>query len=156
MTRTAKIICVALLGWSGCASADLFDQTSRNGGGFLPAEQAFSLSAIATGPQEIEARWTIAPDYYLYRHRLQFRLLDAKDELDTRIKLPAGHAKVDEHFGEVEVYYEDLSAVLVLPISTAGQELTLEVRYQGCAEAGLCYPPRSESLPIIMPTAAKP
>ncbi|MCF7981206.1 MAG: protein-disulfide reductase DsbD [Pseudomonadales bacterium] len=111
---------------------------------FLPVDQAFQLSAEQNG-DTIRIFWQIAPDYYLYKHRLQFERIDATANLSPEV--PKGKEKNDEYFGDVEVYYDSLA--ITLP--NAARHLTetapiLRVSYQGCADAGLCYPPQNRYL----------
>ena len=101
---------------------------------FLPPEQAFVLTAAVRDAQHLTLHWAIPPGYHLYRERLSF----SGPGIDQPV-LPAGRRKFDENFGkEMETYYGDLQ--LSLPI-TASKAFTLTVSYQGCADAGLCYPP---------------
>ena len=108
---------------------------------FLPVDQAFQLSATQQNGA-ITFFWQIAPEYYLYRHRLQFEKVDTQAEISPEI--PAGKAKHDEYFGDVEVYYGDLA--VTLPAMAAEESSTVRVSYQGCADAGLCYPPQNRYL----------
>lgn len=107
---------------------------------FLPVEQAYSLSA-ALLDQRLLLRWRIADGYYLYRHQFAFK--DGARALPAQ--LPAGTVKEDEFFGRVEVYYHDVEVELADLPSTA---FTLAVTAQGCADAGLCYPPHTEYLRV--------
>ncbi len=80
------------------------------------------------------------PDgYYLYRHRFDFTLKDPEAATLGVPELPPGKDKVDEYFGAVEVYYHRAQARV--PIRDARGPLEVGISYQGCAEAGLCYPP---------------
>ena len=108
---------------------------------FLAPEQAFVLKHPSTLQQDgsIDLVWTIAPGYYLYRDRLE---VTAKPP-GTAIKVerPAGEQKEDPNFGAMEVYH-DRVAVKV----QAGRATSLAVSWQGCAEAGLCYPPQTREV----------
>lgn len=108
---------------------------------FLAPEQAFVLKHPSTLQQDgsINLVWTIAPGYYLYRDRLE---VTAKPP-GTAIKVerPAGEQKEDPNFGAMEVYH-DRVAVKV----QAGRATSLAVSWQGCAEAGLCYPPQTREV----------
>ena len=118
---------------------------------FLPVDQAFQLVAVADGPDRVKLSWQIADGYYLYRERLAARSASTEAQLG-RLSLPAGEKKTDEFFGEQEVYHHELIATL--PVSRAGGtalELPLAVTFQGCAEAGLCYPPETKNLVISLP-----
>ncbi|MCB1733460.1 MAG: hypothetical protein KDI21_23505, partial [Halieaceae bacterium] len=103
------------------------------------------------GPDRVRVEWQIEPGYYLYRNRLQFSTDPALAQLGTA-QLPQGKLKTDEFFGEQEVYYDTL--VATLPVSRNGAsalELPLSVGFQGCADAGLCYPPETRRLVVELP-----
>ncbi|NVJ60631.1 MAG: protein-disulfide reductase DsbD [Gammaproteobacteria bacterium] len=116
----------------------LFGKTDE----FLEVDQAFSLS-VDTYSDELIANWKIEPTYYLYQHQLQVRLKNAK--LGTVI-LPEGKHKTDEYFGEVQTYYKSLQ--LGIPFELNTSPVFVEIRFQGCAEAGLCYPPTNRYFKI--------
>ena len=104
---------------------------------FLAVDQAFAVRTDPVESGSARIMWDIAPGYYLYRHRFSVRV-DGVTIDDLRI--PAGQKKVDEFFGDVEVYYQFVE--LALPSELALDEgAQLSVGYQGCADLGLCYPP---------------
>ena len=109
---------------------------------FLPVEQAYRLITEFDAPGELRLYWKIEDGYYLYRHGFQIELSANGEILDSDLLIPKGLAKDDEYFGRVEVYYNyaDLS-LKGIPNSA---NLALTVTSQGCADAGLCYPPYSE------------
>lgn len=125
---------------------------------FLDPAIAFKPSARALDGSTIEVSFDIARGYYLYRDKLRFAL--AGDEatlaatLDTP-RLPPGKEKVDDAFGRVVVYYRE-ARVIVPVVRRAGgaMSLTLKVTSQGCAEAGICYPPQQQTLAVELPAAA--
>ena len=80
----------------------------------LPVDEAFVLQARAPARDRIEIDWTIADDYYLYRHRTSVRVVEGSFEAGP-LQLPAGKRHVDEFFGEVETYRGRLAAVLPAP-----------------------------------------
>lgn len=109
---------------------------------FLDPDQAFMYQAEAVGPDRLLIRWQIAKGYYLYRKKFSFKLHDARGITLGEYTLPSGVAKTDETFGRSEVYYDQVQVALPLHVSDgAARTLTLEAHYQGCADAGLCYPP---------------
>jgi len=114
--------------------------------GFLEPGQAFRLSARASDARTVELHWEIAQGYYLYRERFAIAALPAAVELGEPA-YPAGKVKFDETFQkDVETYR---GAVQVsLPVVTAPAEFKLAVTSQGCADQGLCYPPRQQSLRV--------
>jgi len=119
---------------------------------FLPPEQAFQVSARLLTPGRAEVLITIAPGYYLYRESLRF---SAKGLQLGEPEIPPGKVKFDENFQkQVETYRGSLRITLPLPqhvVSAAA----LEVVSQGCADAGLCYPPMTSQL-TLDPASAQP
>ncbi|MRV70371.1 protein-disulfide reductase DsbD [Duganella sp. FT92W] len=108
---------------------------------FLPPEQAFVLQAALSDANTVSLHWAIPQGYHLYRERLTF-----KGDGVQQPQLPPGKRKFDENFGkEMETYYQSLD--LALPLN-AGAATTLVVGYQGCADAGLCYPPMERSFRV--------
>ncbi|WIH04662.1 protein-disulfide reductase DsbD [Xanthomonas translucens pv. graminis] len=118
----------------------------------LPVDQAFVLTARAPERGRIELHWKIADGYYLYRHRIAVRVLSGFKPNPT-LQLPAGHKKTDPYFGEVETYRGELNAVQSGVADPATTSLQVEVRYQGCADAGVCYPPQKRVLKVALPAA---
>ena len=127
--------------------------TAAKSDGFLSPEQAFRVSASADGPNRVRVNWVIAPHYYLYQSRLKFATTSPGVTLG-KPELPAGDTKEDEYFGKQVVYHIELIARLPLTrTAAAGNEVTLAVTYQGCAEAGLCYPPITKPFTISLPAS---
>ena len=121
---------------------------------FLDPEQAFVVTIDTPAPDRAVARWQIAEGYYLYRDKFAFALHDAEGVALGSYTFPPGVEKVDESFGRSEVYHNHVSFELPLTRNTtSAQVVTLEVRYQGCADAGLCYPPIIKNLPVSLPAA---
>jgi thioredoxin:protein disulfide reductase len=117
---------------------------------FLDPDEAFKFSAKAVDAQTLEARWQIADGYYLYHKKFKFDLQGAK--LGRPI-IPAGKVKKDDMFGDVEVHRQEV--VVKLPVERkAGGVLpvTLKATYQGCADAGLCYTPITQSANLRLAT----
>jgi thiol:disulfide interchange protein DsbD len=116
-----------------------------NSSDFLPVREAFRLSLLEHDAKGVLLRFVAAPGYYLYRHRLQVESLPP-GLITGAPELPKGEPKVDEFFGEVEVYYGITE--LRLPLDNPQQPFQLRVSYQGCADKGLCYPPETELLQV--------
>lgn len=115
----------------------------------LPVDEAFGLTAQARDRDRVEISWKIAPGYYLYRHRTTVKA-DAGFDAEA-LQLPAGKKHHDDFFGEVETYRERLTGVLRGKAADGTDTVTLEVRYQGCADAGVCYPPQKRTLQVKLP-----
>jgi thioredoxin:protein disulfide reductase len=120
---------------------------------FLPPDVAFRLAAVAESPTRVRLSWAITPGYYLYQSRLKFATASPGMTLGTA-ELPAGDTKNDEYFGKQIVYHGGLIAHLPVTHSAGAHALTLSVTYQGCAEAGLCYPPITKQFDLTLPTEA--
>lgn len=97
-----------------------------------PADKVFSLAASRGGDSALTLRWTAEPGNYLYRDSLEARL----DGRDLDIALPAGEEKDDPNFGRVQIFHRSVEG----QVSALPARGKLEVRYQGCAEQGICYP----------------
>ncbi len=109
---------------------------------FLPVDQAFPLyHQIKDG--RLLANWSTPDGYYLYQHRIFLKQGDVKIE-PLSFSHP-GKEKEDEAFGLVTAFYGDLDVVFDLSSLQPG-EATLN--YQGCADAGLCYPPQRASIEL--------
>ena len=109
---------------------------------------AFKPAARALDGQTIEVRFEIAKGYYLYRDKFRFAAEPSSVQLGGAT-LPKGKEKMDENFGKVEVYYKE--AVIRLPVernSSGMLPLVLDVTSQGCADAGICYPPQKQQLSL--------
>ena len=133
----------------GCVSTALGETLVGKSGNFLeppeilPVEEVFRLTAAKSG-NEVKLYWQILPGYYLYKHRIKVTSADSLGSLVIR----EGKAKHDEFFGDVEAYYEELEVTVPLEQKWATEMAfpDLEVEYQGCADAGICYPPRKEKV----------
>ncbi len=124
---------------------------------FLRPEEAFRVSGATEGPSALALSWQIADGYYLYRNKFRFRV-DAPGFELGQPELPTGLTKKDEFFGDVQVYRGGLT--VRIPIRhrpEAADSVPLVVTTQGCADAGLCYPPSTRTITIALaPAAAKP
>lgn len=130
------------------AQASLLDSLSSNGDDFLPVEQAFPVSAEAS-PGSVLAEWQSADGYYLYQHRIylsQDNLSQNKQRIDPIFWSKAGKEKYDEAFGDIIAFYGDLAVTFDTRALTPG---TATLHYQGCADAGLCYPPQTLKVEVI-------
>ncbi|HEX5307237.1 MAG TPA: protein-disulfide reductase DsbD [Dyella sp.] len=117
----------------------------------LPAEQAFHLEALATAPDRLLLRWTMAKGYYLYRDQTALSVPDAPT-LKLMPAWPAGTAHQDEHFGQVTVYFDQVE----VPVGIAGdlqgkRQLTVQAAFQGCQDGGICYPVMTRTVQVELP-----
>jgi thiol:disulfide interchange protein DsbD len=114
-----------------------------NDNDFLAPEQAFQLDVKRVGDHRFQADFKIAPGYYLYRKRISVHA--GADEQPLSVSMPAGQMKQDPNLGESEIYHQQLLVTGELPATAAGT-IDLTVRYQGCSEHGLCYPPMEKTV----------
>jgi len=129
---------------------DALVDAGQSGDEFLPPEQAFRFSATASGPSQVVLNWIIAPGYYLYRDRLKFAS-NSPTIAVGKPELPAGDSHTDEFFGTQVVYHNELN--VPLPVQRSGvdaESVALKITYQGCADAGLCYPPQIANIRVDM------
>ncbi|WP_145539140.1 protein-disulfide reductase DsbD [Yersinia alsatica] len=140
------LLCSVLLA-PHSAQASLFGEKSSFGqqssqSRFIPVDQAFAFDFRQQGDQ-LTLSWQIHPDYYLYRQ--QIKIVPQNASLGT-FTLPEGIAHHDEFYGEVAIFKQQLT--LKIPIMQAGEQASVSVTYQGCAEAGFCYPPETRVVPL--------
>jgi thiol:disulfide interchange protein DsbD len=126
--------------------------SESNESDFLPPDAAFRVSARVDG-NVVRVRWIIADGYYLYRHRMEIKA-ESPDLVIATPLLPKGLLKTDPYLGTQEIYQHQVDATAAYTRFDAGAHpLQIKVTYQGCAEAGLCYPPISK---VLFPDHAAP
>jgi thiol:disulfide interchange protein DsbD len=120
----------------------------------LPPEQAFEFFASVKDDRTLHVNWHIADGYYLYREKIQFELINADGVKLGTYDVPRGVPKQDEAFGQVETFHDKLDFDLpVIRSSQTAQNVTLQAKYQGCADRGVCYPPMSKKIDLSLPVA---
>ena len=143
MNKWTRLLSVLLLLWGALLHFPVVQAEE-----FLEPEVAFKFSARALDANTLEARWQIADGYYMYRDKFKFEVTGAALKLP---KLPAGKVKEDENFGKVETYRKDIRIALPIQRTDGMTEVTLKTTAQGCADAGLCYTPQTESTTLKLP-----
>lgn len=141
-----RILTLILLLCSTSAFAGLFDAPGRSD--FVPADQAFTFD-FQQHQHDLTLNWQLKEGYYLYRQ--QIRVTPAQAQIGA-LELPKGEMHEDEFYGKTEIYRQKLN--LPLSIAQAGKGATLTVTYQGCADAGFCYPPETKVVPLMEVAAA--
>ncbi len=118
---------------------------------FLDPAVAFKPTARALDAQTIEVGFEIAKGYYLYRDKFKFAVEGDTVTLGTPV-FPRGKEKIDENFGKVEVFYKNVAIRLPVQRNASGVlPLKLNVTSQGCADAGVCYPPQTQMVSVELP-----
>ncbi|HET7313192.1 protein-disulfide reductase DsbD [Salinisphaera sp.] len=115
---------------------------------FLPPDQAFSHHQTRDADGRVQLHWTVAPGYYLYRSRMQ---IEGADAPVAHVDKPTGELIHDPYFGDERIYDHDVT-VTVEP----GEAQRLKLTWQGCAKAGLCYPPQHATVDVSDGTDAAP
>ncbi|RWU20853.1 thiol:disulfide interchange protein [Pseudomonas alkylphenolica] len=132
------LLIALMLLFSGLTQANPFAQSD-----FLPVDKAFVFSSERLEGGEMRLHWKITDGYYLYQKRLKFDGLP----VDQQPALPQALPHHDEYFGETLVYRGELN--LIVPAAATGQ---LRMGWQGCADAGLCYPPQTSLVALSTQT----
>ncbi|WP_411431427.1 protein-disulfide reductase DsbD [Achromobacter marplatensis] len=127
-----------LMGWQAAAHAEAE---------FLEPEKAFVFSAQMAAPDTLELRYKVAPGYYMYRERFGITISPMGATTLGEAVYPKGEVKYDPTFEkDMEVFHKDV--VIRVPVGTGDQPFTLTLTGQGCADAGLCYPPMDSSVKL--------
>ncbi|MDC0662050.1 protein-disulfide reductase DsbD [Marinobacter sp. SS21] len=121
---------------------------------FLPVDDALPFNFTTEG-NNLVLTWNVAPGHYLYKDRITIQ----PDNDQVRMGSPAfsrsGTVTEDDYFGEVTVFYDPVTATLPVELPDHLTETTFQVTYQGCAEAGLCYPPQTREA-LFFPANSEP
>ncbi|MBV1774123.1 protein-disulfide reductase DsbD [Burkholderiaceae bacterium DAT-1] len=145
-----KNILKCVLQWS-CLMLCL--AASAHADDLLAVEEAFKPSLIQKDANTLVVHYEVADGYYVYRDR--FKFLRLPDNTPVEAKIPPGKKKHDEYFGEVEYYRHAVDVELVSPDGfPAGTKIS--ATSQGCADAGVCYPPMTVELTAAVATASAP
>mgnify|MGYP006106482545 CR=1 FL=1 len=141
------------------AQKSIFDTSSQNlefnslsnDKAFLKVEEAFVID-ITQDDNQLNVIFDIAPGYYLYRHQFKF---SGDNSSFSDVALPEGKDHEDEFFGVQQVYREQLNFSVNIEQAKSASNFTL--RYQGCADKGLCYPPKKQTIELdeVVPKSEK-
>ncbi|HCM9442034.1 protein-disulfide reductase DsbD [Enterobacter cloacae] len=135
-----RFLTLILLLCSTSVFAGLFDAPGRSN--FIPADQAFVFD-FQQNQHDLNLTWQVKEGYYLYRK--QVSITPAQASVGA-LQLPAGEWHEDEFYGKSEIYRQHLSVPVT--VQQADKGATLTVTYQGCADAGFCYPPETRIVPL--------
>ena len=123
----------------------------------LPVNQVFIPKVSSVSQDYIDIDIDIKPKYYLYRQRL-FELSGDDIAIEGKTLSP-GSTKTDSFFGEQSIWYGGKNqAKIRIKYQNVNKatKATIKLKYQGCEENAICYPPETVFLPIDLPTAKKP
>jgi len=135
-----RILTLILLLCSTSTFAGLFDSPGRSQ--FVPADRAFVFD-FQQNQHDLNLSWQVKDGYYLYRKQVSITPSQASI---AEVKLPPGIWHEDEFYGKSEIYRQQLNIPVTVNQATSGATIT--VTYQGCADAGFCYPPETKTIPL--------
>lgn len=140
---TALLTVLALLSITSPVQALLGGNNSLfgNNSGFLPVDEALPFSHATEG-EHVVLSWNTASEHYLYKDRVSITSLTEGASTGEIQFSRAGETIDDPYFGEVTVFYDPVDATVAVNLPAHLSEASFEVSYQGCATAGLCYPPQ--------------
>lgn len=141
-----RFLTLILLLCSTSVFAGLFDAPGRSN--FIPADQAFVFD-FQQNQHDLTLTWQVKEGYYLYRKQVSITPSQASV---GALQLPAGEWHEDEFYGKSEIYRQGLRVPVT--VNQADKGATLTVTYQGCADAGFCYPPETKVVPLSEVKAA--
>ncbi|WP_395374080.1 protein-disulfide reductase DsbD [Marinicella sp. W31] len=144
MIKTKQLLSSAALIWM---LFPLLLQAAIDPDEILSADEAFIPTVEAQG-DAINLVFEIAEDYYLYKHAFEF---SATGMVLGEADIPQGKRKTDEFFGEVETYRQQMQ--IRIPVLEVSGPAELTYRYQGCADAGICYPPKRKTVAVSLPVS---
>ena len=122
----------------------------------LEPDKAFSFRADISHSNTVQLSWQVADGYYLYQDKIGVSLNQPNSVQLVNIDFPKGKAKHDETFGDTIVYYHELNLEQrLIHQLNPGETVTLTVTFQGCADIGVCYPPMSKTVQLIIPAATQ-
>lgn len=135
-----RILTLILLLCSTSTFAGLFDAPGRSQ--FVPADRAFVFD-FQQNQHDLNLTWQVKDGYYLYRK--QISITPSQADI-AKVKLPPSVWHEDEFYGKSEIYRKQLTVPITVNQAKSGATLT--VTYQGCADAGFCYPPETKTVPL--------
>ncbi len=142
-----RILALGLMLVAPAASAESLLKPKGDAAALLPVDQAFVLQGATRKGREVAIDWAIAPGYYLYGHMFKVSVDAPASVAFSGPVIPKGEPVKDAEFGDVEIHRGAVQARLALPVDGKAPR-TLRVRYQGCADIGVCYPPQTRLVAV--------
>lgn len=141
------LILAVLLGTSSvCAAAGWPQLDSDQSDSLLRVDQAFQLMPVQHTGRDVKLEWVIAPGYFLYRNRIHADIVEPAGSQAVALELPQAQPYNEAGQGIVQIYRNDLRATIKTAADAKPQRL--RVRYQGCSDSGVCYPPQTQILEL--------
>jgi len=116
---------------------------------FLEPDVAFVVTVTEANQASIKTNWLIQDGYYLYKDKISVTPADESQITLGEIPLPAGEQKEDEYFGTIYSLENEFNAEIpITKLAANTKAVDLVIKYQGCAKAGLCYPPITKNISV--------
>ena len=115
----------------------------------LDPEVAFTLDPATLNNGTAVFKWNIQNGHYLYKKRFDFELITPEAATVGTYSMPEGLWEEDAFFGQTEVFRGEVVAEVPISLPANSSEVTLKVRYQGCADIGICYPPITKEIKLV-------
>ena len=119
---------------------------------FLPMDKAFKVDVKVKDEHTVVATFSPAESYYVYRDKVGFATSGESGVSIAKVELPPGEKKSDPNFGDTVVFHRPFQAVIALDRGKVrdATQVSVDARYQGCSEKGLCYPPAKKRFDLTL------
>ena len=132
-----------------CGQARAIDEDD-----LLPVEEAF-IPTVTVADNLATLNFKVTPGYYLYKERISLEAARPAEVVMGPLEMPAGEEKTDEFFGKMHVFHQDFTGTSKLTFPNARPVLVaFRLKYQGCADIGVCYPPQTRTFAMDLGSAA--
>ncbi len=116
----------------------------------LEPEEAFKVKFIKN-EDSLNIKFELGKDIYLYHDKLQINILKPqKIEITKELNIPK-----PVNYEEFIVHFDDLNLTIpynLLKSKVDSKEFEIELKFQGCSKAGLCYAPMSQKQILVLNT----
>ena len=137
------------------ADSPLANLASEQEDEFLDPDIAFQVTAKQGDDNTIKTNWLIQDGYYLYKDKISVSAADPSQVSIGELPLPEGKEKEDEYFGTiVSIDHEFNADIPITILATNTNAIDLIFKYQGCAKAGLCYPPITKNITVQLDSSS--
>jgi thiol:disulfide interchange protein DsbD len=124
----------------------------------LKVDEAFVMHTTVKDPETVNVHWRIADGYYLYNDKFAFTVVEGQAGIDpASVPVLKGKVKEDPSFGRVEVLYHEVEYdVKIIRQTQSETPITLQIKYQGCKEDSICYPPQRKKVSLVLGVMSAP
>jgi thiol:disulfide interchange protein DsbD len=149
LVRITILLLITLLSSLTWADSPLANFAGEEEDEFLDPDIAFQVTATQGKGNVIKTNWLVQDGYYLYKDKISVSPADATQISLGELPLPKGKEKEDEYFGTiVSIDHEFNADIPITTLAANTKAVDLVFKYQGCAKAGLCYPPITKTLRV--------